>query len=664
MPDLNQLNDTMIKHSSLLINLDIDIRSKIIDEVSRNQIEIAIFNAATMVETILKEVGKREFEEKFKPKQFDTVYLMGYISKKFEFSREIKQCIEDINFIRNIYTHYKSRHLDHVMSMDGHCQEVMDNLAKVLTWYAEDYFISIEMEETQENVSPQSPPDKKKDRLIGRSMGKYKIIDRIGKGGIGIIYQAWDPLEESFKAIKIISRTLGKDTTDLSALKKEIKAASKITHENVVRVMGLEEHKGTYFIVMEYISGRTLGQIMGELKNKRFDEFNAIRYMTKVAMGLHQAHKKGVIHLDIKPQNIMISDENEVKVLDFSISYEASKTFVCGLTGRKTPKYVGTLPYMAPEQLSEKHGNIDQQTDVWEFGATLHNLLTGVPPFHSEKEILDPHFHLSPIGEISPEAQALIDKCLTRDRKERYNNFDEILKDLFQLSKILLEKLNQKKGVKPKKKKESPPPSSNTPPEETQLLENTKNWKSPKPKKKQPTSKIPETPHPPIIPKVNLRSIAVYLEPSDITQIVKANGFYERSINPVKKFTNQFVVLNIDYKEIILDERTNLLWFKEGSLHSPKYLNAYRYVHNLNVKRFAGYDDWRVPTMEEAASLLAPQNPETGLFLEPIFSPHQQTIFAADLDPTEANWIINFITGRIHVSTGNLHHFVRPVRSL
>jgi len=260
--------------------------------------------------------------------------------------------------------------------------------------------------------------------MIGKKLGKYQIKGLIGWGGMGVVYKVWDTLEEKFKCIKTFPPQIAGDKLSLKALKKEALNASKVKHPNVVNVLSFEEKEGIHYIVMEFVEGETAADKMARDKNNTLPEQEVLNIMKNVAMGLLEAHKNGVIHCDLKPQNIMIINDRDIKVVDFSVSYQMTKSMTL-LTNEQLPS--GTLPYMAPEQLSKKFGRISEQTDVWGYGATMYHMLCGEVPFDNREQIIDPEERPFELEGVSERTKKLVMKCLEKDNKNRFKSIAEIL---------------------------------------------------------------------------------------------------------------------------------------------------------------------------------------------------------------------------------------------
>ncbi len=262
--------------------------------------------------------------------------------------------------------------------------------------------------------------------LLGRTLGKYQVMEIIGRGGMGVVFKVWDTLEDRAKAIKTVPPEVALSPLAFDDLKREISLASAIVHPNVVKVLSLETQDGQYFIVMEYITGESLEKKIAEAEDRKLPEGDVIRIMKKAAEGIIEAHARNVIHRDLKPRNIMEADDGQVKILDFGISHRLSRSMT-ELTGQDIS---GTWPYMAPEQLSNRFGKENQQVDIWAFGVTLYQLLSGEVPFRHRDQIVDLKEKPFPLSHVSKKTNRIIMKCLEKNREKRYQQMTEVLADL------------------------------------------------------------------------------------------------------------------------------------------------------------------------------------------------------------------------------------------
>ena len=258
--------------------------------------------------------------------------------------------------------------------------------------------------------------------------GKYRIIQKIGEGGMGVVYKALDTKLDRPVALKFLPSELTRDQVSKKRFIQEAKAAAALNHPNITVVYEIGEDKGRTFIAMEFIEGQTLKD---KIEARPLAVGEALDIASRVAEGLGEAHKKGIIHRDIKPANIMLTRKGQAKIMDFGL---AKLAWGADLT--KPSMIMGTVAYMSPEQA--KGEDVDQRTDIWSLGATLYEMLTGKLPFGSRQGPSLIHAILNekpgPLRleypAISRPAQRLILKMLEKDPKNRHRSVDEILKDI------------------------------------------------------------------------------------------------------------------------------------------------------------------------------------------------------------------------------------------
>ena len=250
---------------------------------------------------------------------------------------------------------------------------------------------------------------------------------------MGVVYKAEDTQLRRTVAVKFLPRETLDEEEVKARLIREAQAAAALDHPNICQVFGIHEEDGETFIAMAYIDGPSLAD---KIKERPLPLDEALTIATQIAEGLHEAHEHGVVHRDIKPQNILLTAKGQVKILDFGLA---------SLTGRskltKTGTTLGTPAYMAPEQLEGK--NVDRRADVWALGCVLYEMLTQKSPFEADYEqaigygILneDPEPISAQRADVKPEIDRLIAKALTKDPAERYQHADDMLADLRVLQK-------------------------------------------------------------------------------------------------------------------------------------------------------------------------------------------------------------------------------------
>jgi serine/threonine protein kinase len=292
--------------------------------------------------------------------------------------------------------------------------------------------------------------------MIGQTISHYKILDKLGEGGMGVVYKALDTRLDRTVALKFLPHHIRPDEAEQARFLQEAKAASALNHPNVCTIYGIHDADGQKFIEMEFVEGVTLRH---KLPVQSLAE--AITYAVQIGDALYEAHQKGIVHRDIKADNIMINTKNQVKVMDFGLAKLKGS-----LKLTKTTSTVGTLAYMAPEQI--QGGEVDARSDIFSYGVVLYELLTGRLPFRSEHEaalmysII--HDEPDPIerhrADLSPVFINLIQRALEKDPKDRFQSINEMVIELRRL---------QKQSAKVSRASLSSMPAQSLPAEHTQI---------------------------------------------------------------------------------------------------------------------------------------------------------------------------------------------------
>ena len=269
--------------------------------------------------------------------------------------------------------------------------------------------------------------------MIGNTISHYKIIEKLGEGGMGIVYLAEDTKLKRQVAIKFLPKHIATNSDERQRFQIEAQAAAALNHPNITTIYNIEEADGELFIVMEYIEGQELKNLIhppvspldkGELRG-------VIDIAIQISEGLNAAHEKGIVHRDIKSTNIMVTKDGKVKIMDFGLAKLGH-----GIQLTKEQSTLGTAPYMSPEQISGDA--VDQRSDIWSFGVVLYELLTGQLPFRGDYEqavmYSIVHEDFSPVPESNPEVpnflQNIVKKCLQKSINERYQSLRKVLNDL------------------------------------------------------------------------------------------------------------------------------------------------------------------------------------------------------------------------------------------
>ncbi len=259
--------------------------------------------------------------------------------------------------------------------------------------------------------------------------GRYEILHLLGEGGMGAVYKARDRELDRPVALKLIRPELASNPSMLARFKQELLLSRQVTHKNVVRIFDLGDAEGVKFITMEFIEGRDLRSLIQE--KKKFSPEAAVDVMQQVCQALEAAHAVGVIHRDLKPQNIMQEENGRVVVMDFGLARTMDGD---GMT--QTGALVGTMEYMSPEQALAKE--LDQRSDIFTAGLILYELLTGIMPFRAESALASlikrTQERAVPIsshdGSLPGALTEVVSKCLERDPAQRYQNAGELLRAL------------------------------------------------------------------------------------------------------------------------------------------------------------------------------------------------------------------------------------------
>jgi serine/threonine protein kinase/tetratricopeptide (TPR) repeat protein len=264
--------------------------------------------------------------------------------------------------------------------------------------------------------------------MIGQTISHYKILEKLGEGGMGVVYKAQDLKLDRPVAIKFLSSHLSASEENKARFMQEAKAVAALNHPHILNVYEIDEQGGSLFLVMEYIEGEVLKSHIMNLKSGGGIPIpQALDWTLQVAQALKVAHGKNIIHRDIKPENIMLSPTGEVKIMDFGLAKLKGSV---GLT--KTGTSLGTLSYMSPEQAEGVAA--DQRSDIWSLGVVLFEMLTGDLPFKAEHEAALLYLIVNEDApppsafdrKIPPQVDSLVKKMMEKDRTRRYQNMEEV----------------------------------------------------------------------------------------------------------------------------------------------------------------------------------------------------------------------------------------------
>lgn len=283
--------------------------------------------------------------------------------------------------------------------------------------------------------------------MVGKTISHYKILEKLGEGGMGVVYKAEDTKLKRHVALKFLPQDLTRDTEAKERFIQEAQAASALQHSHICTIHEIDENgDGQIFICMDYYDGQTLKD---KIKHSPLKIEEAIEIAIQVAEGLNEAHEKGIVHRDIKSANIMITSRGQTKIMDFGLAKLAGKTKLT-----KTGTTLGTVAYMSPEQTRGER--VERRTDIWSLGVMMYEMITGQLPFKGDYEQAVVYSILNEKPEpmtglrtgVPMELERIISKCLEKKAADRYQHAGELIVDLRKAEqKLDLERFQSKRAA-------------------------------------------------------------------------------------------------------------------------------------------------------------------------------------------------------------------------
>ncbi len=283
--------------------------------------------------------------------------------------------------------------------------------------------------------------------MISQTISHYRIVEKLGEGGMGVVYKATDTKLDRTVALKFLPTHLSGSEENKSRFLQEAKATAALNHPNIMNVYEIDEHNGSLFMAIEFIEGQTLHSMLAKTKSgESFSVDQAIEWTVQIATGLKTAHEKNIIHRDIKPANIMVTSGGQLKIMDFGLAKLKSSI---GIT--RTGTSLGTLSYMSPEQAQGQ--TADHRSDLWSLGVVLYEMLTGEQPFKSEHEAglayliinEDPPLPSEMDKKIPHQLDSVVMKILQKDSDKRYQNMNELITTLVSVRTDIASKKSEAK---------------------------------------------------------------------------------------------------------------------------------------------------------------------------------------------------------------------------
>jgi serine/threonine-protein kinase len=448
-----------------------------------------------------------------------------------------------------------------------------------------------------------------------KRIGKYEVCGLLGKGGMGRVYKVRMPQIGKIVALKVLAphpnltALLGEEEVRKRFLTEALTMA-RLRHSNIVAIWDFHDDGELSFFVMEYFCNN-LGAIIGEsyrveAPSRVLSVDKTIHYTRQILEGLCCLHHAGIIHRDIKPYNILVTDHDQVKITDFGLSKLHGEVF-----GGPRNVMVGSPYYAAPEQ-EEDPDQVDVRADLYSVGIMVYRMLTGLLPADSFKKLTAYN------PDLDPAWDAFLLKAVAAEREERFASAKEML-DAFDQLQAAWEEKKERICLMP-----------------------------------DPVSGVKRRP---ADSSFTIRSTSVKVRPKEARGIFGADSRWR----PIRYVANDFQV-NAD--GTVIDRTTGLAWEQGGVDYPVTWQGAHAYVRDLNRRGFAGLAAWRLPTVNELMSLLTDVPRVGDLCMEPVFDTNKRWLWSADRRSFTAAWYVSADMGYVSWQDFTCHYYVRAVCSL
>ncbi len=513
----------------------------------------------------------------------------------------------------------------------------------------------------------------------------YEILRELGEGGMGKIYLANDKIFNRKVALKVLLPLHPFYKERVDRFKYEGEVLKKLNHQNIITIFEVGLSSNTYYLAMEYLKGKSLkSKIRESRKKKGMNEEDIVKIITDIAGALEYSHSKGLIHRDIKPENILFRDKDTPVLVDFGIVKDFSSDKSLTVTGTS----MGTPYYMSPEQI--KGQDPDERNDIYSLGIVFYEMLTGKVPYDADDLISIALKHeKEPIPRLPKKYskfQSIIDSMMSKNREKRLKSGTEVIRAFKKVAEPGKEKKDVHK-VRIKKNNKALKKFllfffllmipiaggyyflNNF--NKTSIDRNFKRDLIPKKREIQkhiptPVKKSSSKTISREKPSVSLRRRYWKISEKSLGSIFKKYNFYDSEKNRRGNFRNRFKTQIVGKNKFVLDKTTFLMWDQRGSFSALSYQNARKWIRKMNIRRHGGYRNWRLPTIEEAYSILERKKWYGDLHILGIFSAVQKNIWTGDVNSDNSeHWIIDFKKGKARTpSFFKRKFYVRAVRKI